>query len=482
MIAVNAVVPVWSETIRQNGKDTASSDTDYSFAYWAYDQEGTQIASVDIDFGYRVTKKTELYAVYASSSSGPGFSISANSNDTFVDSNGVSKTRLNIWGSVYGAPDYDKNVKKVSFINVSLSTQIRDNPEVYTPKKINELFEHYKNQLKEIVEKHDNTTGSHPFSSAESYYKTVLDEATGEYVYEKAIDAETGQEIVDEDGNNVKVLDLTLTTKGFIYTVVSNGNEKEKPDDAVANLTNKNRAHFTATYKTSALNVNNTGSNGNTCLMYCGALKYGNDSDIVSMPTNMFSGCTSLEELTLNDKIAEFSYGCFNGCTSLTDLDYVTNGAFLQPYAFNGTGAGSVVLSDSLLAIPDYAFTNCPNLRYVTIPESVVLIQPNAFDWENVTVRCYEDSFAHSYALENNISFELLKKIVLGDVNNDGAVNINDVTDIQRNLAELEEFDEYQKLAADANQDGALDISDATAIQMYLADYKLPYPIGQVLK
>ncbi len=118
----------------------------------------------------------------------------------------------------------------------------------------------------------------------------------------------------------------------------------------------------------------------------------------------------------------------------------------------------------------------------MTIPESVVLIQPNAFDWENVTVRCYEDSFAHSYALENNISFELLKRIVLGDVNNDGAVNINDVTDIQRNLAELEEFDEYQKLAADANQDGALDISDATAIQMYLADYKLPYPIGQVLK
>ena len=169
------------------------------------------------------------------------------------------------------------------------------------------------------------------------------------------------------------------------------------------------------------------------------------NSDIVSMPTNMFSGCTSLEELTLNDKIAEFSYGW-------------------------------------LLAIPDYAFTNCPNLRYVTIPESVVLIQPNAFDRENVTVRCYQDSFAHSYALENNISFELLKKIVLGDVNNDGAVNINDVTDIQRNLAELEEFDEYQQLAADANQDGALDISDATAIQMYLADYKLPYPIGQILK
>ncbi len=49
-------------------------------------------------------------------------------------------------------------------------------------------------------------------------------------------------------------------------------------------------------------------------------------------------------------------------------------------------------------------------------------------------------------------------------------------------MSTTEEFDEYQQLAADANQDGALDISDATAIQMYLADYKLPYPIGQILK
>ena len=76
-------------------------------------------------------------------------------------------------------------------------------------------------------------------------------------------------------------------------------------------------------------------------------------SDIVSMPTNIFSGCSSLENLTLNENIAEFSYGCFNGCSSLTDLDFVSNGVLLQSYAFNGTGAESVVLSDSLLASPD---------------------------------------------------------------------------------------------------------------------------------
>ena len=40
VIAVNAVVPVWSETIRQNGKDTASSDTDgYSTQDLSYTPE-----------------------------------------------------------------------------------------------------------------------------------------------------------------------------------------------------------------------------------------------------------------------------------------------------------------------------------------------------------------------------------------------------------------------------------------------------------
>ncbi|MED9970558.1 MAG: Cna B-type domain-containing protein [Ruminococcus sp.] len=225
---------------------------EYTFAYWAYNPEGTQIASVEREFWYRVTTDTKLYAVYAKSGSGnPGISISANKNDTFVDSSGVSKTRLNILGSVYGASEYDKDVQKLSFVNISLSTQIRDNPDVYTPKKINALFEQYKNQLKEIIKENDEKNGSKQFSSAETY--------SGD---------------IDKDTREINsTLNLTLTTKGYIYTVVSNGN-KPQTGDSTAKLTNKNRVQFTMSYKTSALNINNTGSNGNTCLMYCAALKY----------------------------------------------------------------------------------------------------------------------------------------------------------------------------------------------------------------
>ncbi len=228
----------------------AKSFSGYSFAYWAYNQEGTQIASVERDFWYRVTNNTKLYAVYATNgSTKPGISISANANDTFVDEGGVSRTRLNILGSVYGALEYDKDVQKLSFVNISLSTQIRDNPEVYTPERINALFEQYKGQLKEIVQKYDEKNGSKQFSSAETYSGAV-----------------------DENGVNTE-LKLTLTTKGYIYTVVSNGNTPQN-GDSTAKLTNKNRVQFTTVYKTSALNINNSGSNGDTCLVYCAALKY----------------------------------------------------------------------------------------------------------------------------------------------------------------------------------------------------------------
>ena len=61
------------------------------------------------------------------------------------------------------------------------------------------------------------------------------------------------------------------------------------------------------------------------------------------------------------------------------------------------------------------------------------------------------------------------KKLILGDVNFDGVVDINDATYVQMAAAGLIEFDENQKAAADVNGDGVVDINDATYIQMFAA-------------
>ena len=59
--------------------------------------------------------------------------------------------------------------------------------------------------------------------------------------------------------------------------------------------------------------------------------------------------------------------------------------------------------------------------------------------------------------------------VLLGDVNLDGKVTIQDATLIQKAIAKLATLDEVQTAAADATEDGEVNIKDATAIQKWIA-------------
>lgn len=71
---------------------------------------------------------------------------------------------------------------------------------------------------------------------------------------------------------------------------------------------------------------------------------------------------------------------------------------------------------------------------------------------------------------------------IVGDTNVDTYVNIKDVTQIQRHLAELELFNDYQLGLADVDRNGAVTIADATTLQGYLAEFDCDYPIGTTVK
>lgn len=62
-------------------------------------------------------------------------------------------------------------------------------------------------------------------------------------------------------------------------------------------------------------------------------------------------------------------------------------------------------------------------------------------------------------------------KKVLGDVNNDNVINVNDVTGIQKFIADIADLTDNQKFVADTNGDNRLTILDATELQKYVADY-----------
>lgn len=58
---------------------------------------------------------------------------------------------------------------------------------------------------------------------------------------------------------------------------------------------------------------------------------------------------------------------------------------------------------------------------------------------------------------------------VMGDLNSDGRLGIEDATYIQKYLAELEKLDENQQKLADVDGDGRITVLDVTEIMYILA-------------
>lgn len=69
-----------------------------------------------------------------------------------------------------------------------------------------------------------------------------------------------------------------------------------------------------------------------------------------------------------------------------------------------------------------------------------------------------------------NIGKEITLDSLLGDLNSDGKISVNDVTELQMYISQLKEFTDEQKMLADYNQDGIIDVLDVTDIQQLIAN------------
>ena len=59
---------------------------------------------------------------------------------------------------------------------------------------------------------------------------------------------------------------------------------------------------------------------------------------------------------------------------------------------------------------------------------------------------------------------------ILGDINSDGKISVNDVTELQMYISQSKDFSDEQKILADYNQDGIIDVLDVTDIQQLIAN------------
>ena len=181
---------------------------------------------------------------------------------------------------------------------------------------------------------------------------------------------------------------------------------------------------------------------------------------ISTIGTSAFENCSSLEKVVFNAYVADIPDQCFYNCSSLS----------------------TVVMNDRIQSIGKFAFAKTA-LKEITIPDSVASIDPTAFDdCKDLVIYCNSDSYAHEFAEENQITHVLLDTdngYYLGDVDNNRAVEILDITFIQRSLANMTIPDDYNIEHGDIDGDNQITSTDNAIMMRSLAGLITDFPVGE---
>ena len=145
--------------------------------------------------------------------------------------------------------------------------------------------------------------------------------------------------------------------------------------------------------------------------------------------------------------------------------------------AFNGqSGITEIKLPNTVTNIGNYAFCGCELLKEIEIPQSVTDIGYMAIGYlgfdekvEGFTIYGAVGSAAQQYAEENGFIFiEAEPDYTLGDMDENGSVDISDLRLVLRAVCGKTELTENQKLAADVETDNDVNIQDLRKILRYV--------------
>lgn len=212
-------------------------------------------------------------------------------------------------------------------------------------------------------------------------------------------------------------------------------------------------------------------------------------TSLVTIGNNAFYGCNSLDNVEVPQNVQSIGDYAFKDCFALETLSISETTFFDANVIYNtgfynnpenwenntlymgtrvvGTKGTESVIKDGAITIISGALGN----KNVVIPATVTNIHENAFtSTENVIVYGYTDTYAQTYANENNITFIDLSNTDKGDVNFDGKIDEEDYN-ILCSVSALQEYQCYAiLLAGDMNEDGTIDGIDAIILDLFLND------------
>lgn len=135
-------------------------------------------------------------------------------------------------------------------------------------------------------------------------------------------------------------------------------------------------------------------------------------NSLTSVGDYLFGSCSSLKSIVIPDTVTSIGKYTFYYCSSLKDVTLSTNIKSIDEYAFSYCEElESITLPDGMTSIGNNAFYVCPALTKVVIPDTVTSIGSKAFEGSQyVTLEVYEDSYAHSYAVNNGIAYTFIEE------------------------------------------------------------------------
>ncbi len=185
---------------------------------------------------------------------------------------------------------------------------------------------------------------------------------------------------------------------------------------------------------------------------------------LIAIGKHAFDGCVSIETFNITDNVEIDATSLYNTGFYNNSENWENNALYLGTRLVTANGE-EIIVKDGATQIISGAI----NGKNVVIPKSVTDIHQNAFtSAENVTIFGYADTFAETYANENNIKFVNLENITKGDVNFNGELDVEDYK-ILCDITILEQTTSFVVTpAGDMNEDGVIDGFDVIILDLFI--------------
>lgn len=189
---------------------------------------------------------------------------------------------------------------------------------------------------------------------------------------------------------------------------------------------------------------------GDFAFSYCGSIRNINIPEkVINIGRNAFFRCESLESINVDEKntmyasidgvllnkdkfqILDYPDGskneiyiipdgvwtigndAFDSCKNLISVIFPEGFANIGESAFDSCeNLTNIIIPDSARNIGNFAFVRCKNLKNVTILNNMIIMDSDIFYdcGKNLTIHCYKDSSAETYAKNYNISYKFISE------------------------------------------------------------------------